>query len=161
MKFNTLLEMIVAGIFVGICTYLFLMPFVHEAGHALYAHFAGWEVLEMRVSIPAFVTASYVIVNAPIGANLLFFYMAGSWSCVLWGFIISLFPIFIKDHWLWLSIGYALISDAIIYPIYSQFTGFGDWAVIEPLASIFTVGMAITLILISVLINKIIKWKLI
>lgn len=157
MKFETILEQVIAGIFIGICTYLYLMPFIHEGGHALYAHFVGWEVLEIQISVPIFVVPSFVRIQVPLGTNLAFFYMAGSWSCVLWGFMISLFPIFIKDHWLWLSIGYSLMSDAIIYPIYSNIALFGDWFEVSFVASVFTVGMVLLLILFSVLLNNITK----
>ena len=160
LRFKTMVEQVIAGILVGFCTYLFLMPFIHESGHALFAHWCGWNILEMHVSIPALVTPSYVIISAPIGANLTFFYMAGSWSCILWGFLISFFPILIRDHWLWLSIGYGLMSDGIVYPIWSHIFGYGDWVEIDPICSIFTVGMTIMLIFMSVLINKITKWRL-
>jgi hypothetical protein len=86
--------------------------------------------------------------------------MAGSWSCIFWGFLLSFFPILIKDHWLWLSIGYGLMSDGIFYPIYSNITTWGDWAQIDVIASIFTVGMTVMLIGISIGINKIVKWRL-
>lgn len=160
MKFDTLLEQVVAGICVGLCAYLYLMPFIHELGHAFFAHLCGWQVLEVHISLPALVTPSYVVISPPIGESLLFFYMAGSWSCMLWGFLISLLPILIRNHWALLSIGYALISDGIYYPIYSNVANYGDWVQIDPLASIFTICLAIMLIFISVLINKITRWRL-
>lgn len=161
MKFDTVLEEVIIGILVGFATYLFLMPFVHEGGHALFAHWCSWEVVEIHISFPALVTQSYVIIIPSIGANLTFFYMAGSWSCIFWGFIISLAPLLLSEHWLFLSAGYALMSDGIVYPIFSNIAGYGDWVEIDVICSIFTICMTIMLILISVGINKIIKWRLI
>lgn len=159
MKFETLIEEIVAGILIGFVTYLCLMPPIHEGGHALIAHLSGFTVLEIQISIPAFVTHSFVRISYPINANLTFFYMAGSLSCLTFGFIISFIPIFVKNHWLFLSMGYALMSDALIYPLWSKWSGYGDWAEIDPILSVLIIGCFCLLLLISIRANQLFKGK--
>jgi hypothetical protein len=158
--FETLIEEIVAGILIGLCAYLLLVPFVHEASHALVAHLSGWEVVSFQVSIPALVTPSYVSIIAPLGADLTFFYMAGSLGTLFWGFIVSLIPIVVKGlHWLFLSIGFGLMSDALIYPIYSNISKIGDWYLVDPVLNVFTIGLFLIMLILSIRLNRLMSYR--
>lgn len=161
MKF---LEKVIVGILIGVITYLFLVPFIHELGHYIYAVVNGWKVTAFNVSIPALVTPSFVSVVIPTGTPITLFLMSGSFNTMIWGFFISLIPILLKKlhfnpyHYVFLSIGYGLISDSIVYPISDYFFfQFGDFYRAGFIPSLITVMFGFVAIYVSVGFNRIAK----
>jgi hypothetical protein len=159
-----LLEKVIAGILIGFITYLYLVPFVHESGHYLYAICNGWEVLEFHVAVPALLEVSYVMVIAPLGASYTFFYMAGSWFTLIIGFFISLIPVFLRKigqkpyFWIFLSVGYGFMSDSIVYILVDHlYAKCGDWYLVGIIPSIITAGFFFVFLIISIGLNRIIR----
>lgn len=157
-------EKVIMGILIGVISYLYIVPPVHETGHLIYGLSQGWRLLAFQVSFPALVEASYVSFVIPTGTPITLFLMAGSLFTLIIGFWISLIPILLRKlgrnplHHIFLSIGYGLMSDSIFYPI-SDLIYFkhGDFYRIGLIPSLIVIMFGVAGFLFSIGINKIVK----
>ena len=115
---------------------MFLLSFIHELGHLLYACLRGWEVIEFRVFLLPFSyevdSYIYAFYNPANELDYVLFAMSGSLHTLFWGYIFFFLfykyklPKFIETFLFTYSI--MLILDTFLYMLLDIFIfQYGDW----------------------------------
>lgn len=148
-------EKVLFGIAIALISFLFLLPIIHEIGHLIFGILTGVQVIELRIDLPLFSGADYVVGIVPAGVNPTMFFLGGTTFTLIWGVIILLLYKVWK-HWIIIAIGLPLTFDSIIYPFYSFFTGTGDFAEVSIEFSVLYPLISITAILLIFIYYKVV-----
>jgi hypothetical protein len=115
---------------------MFLLSFIHELGHLLYALIRGWEVIEFKVFLLpfSFEVDSYIYVYYdPVNElDYVLFAISGSLHTLIWGYIFFILfykfelPKFLEATFFLYSL--MLIFDMLFYMLVDIFIlQYGDW----------------------------------
>jgi hypothetical protein len=101
------------GITLGILSFFYLTPLVHELGHLLVALFNHWTILQVQLQ-PALIGDSFVLVQTPLNVDLTAFFLAGTYLSMGIGFPLALIASYAKHGWIYLSLGPSLLVGCLI-----------------------------------------------